>query len=219
MTLPDGSGAPCLTNEQVAALAAVGERVEAHFGVPQDIEWAIDAAGAVWLTQARPITTLYPLPAAGPVVASVEDAQLRVYVNVNVAQGMYRPFTPMGAAALRLIGGWVAELAGRPVPDRRAGPPVLTQGGGRLFVDLTAAVRSRLGRQVVPRIFDVMETRSAVMVRSLFDDPRLSVVYGRGPALRAMPGSPCGAGSPLLLLASWWPRGPPDGTWPRCRPG
>jgi len=56
VTLPDGSGAPCLTNEQVAALAAVGERVEAHFGVPQDIEWAIDAAGAVFLLQARPET-------------------------------------------------------------------------------------------------------------------------------------------------------------------
>jgi pyruvate,water dikinase len=91
VALPDGSGAPCLSEERVTALAAVGERVEAHFGVPQDIEWAIDAAGTLWLTQARPTTTLYPLPAAAP----VEDERLRVYFNVNVAQGMYRPFTPM----------------------------------------------------------------------------------------------------------------------------
>ena len=47
-------------------LAALGRRVEAHFGAPQDIEWAIDDAGALWLTQSRPITTLYPLPAGVP---------------------------------------------------------------------------------------------------------------------------------------------------------
>ena len=103
-------------------------------------------------------------------------------------------------AAFRLIGAGVAELAGRPVTDRRAGPPVLRQAGGRLFVDLTAAVRSTLGRQVVPRIFDVMEARSAVMVRSLFDDPRLSVVYGPGPALRAIARIAVRCRIPLLLL-------------------
>jgi pyruvate,water dikinase len=136
---------------------------------------------ARWLTQARPITTLYPLPADAPT-----DDDSCGSTNVNVAQGMYRPFTPMGLAAFRLIGAGVAELAGRPVTDRRAGPPVLKQAGGRLFVDLTSAVRSTLGRQIVPRIFDVMEARSAVMVRLLFDEPRLSVVYGPGPAQRAI---------------------------------
>ena len=43
-----------------AASDARAGRVEAHFGAPQDIEWALDAAGALWLTQSRPITTLYP---------------------------------------------------------------------------------------------------------------------------------------------------------------
>jgi pyruvate,water dikinase len=86
------------------------------------------------------------------------------------------------------------------VPDRRAGPPVLTQAGGRLFVDMTSAVRSTLGRQVVPRIFDVMEARSATMIRSLFDDPRLSVVYGRGPGLRAIARIAVRCRIPLLLL-------------------
>jgi pyruvate,water dikinase len=33
--------APCLTDEEIRALAAVARRVEAHYGVPQDIEWAI----------------------------------------------------------------------------------------------------------------------------------------------------------------------------------
>ena len=41
-----------------------------HYGAPQDTEWALDGDGKLWLTQARPITTLYPLPdgrtATGP---------------------------------------------------------------------------------------------------------------------------------------------------------
>jgi pyruvate,water dikinase len=50
----------CLIDAQVRELVALGARVTAHYGAPQDTEWAIDAAGALWLTQARPITTLFP---------------------------------------------------------------------------------------------------------------------------------------------------------------
>ena len=45
-----------LTNEQVAQLVRLGERIEEHFGVPQDIEWAI-ADEQIFIVQARPITT------------------------------------------------------------------------------------------------------------------------------------------------------------------
>ena len=70
-----------------------GARVEAHFGAPQDIEWALDAAGTLWLTQARPITT--PLSRA----AVAATAALRAFVCVSLAQGLTRPITPMGLAA------------------------------------------------------------------------------------------------------------------------
>lgn len=45
-----------LTATQVLALAQTGCRIEATFGHPQDIEWAI-ADDTVWVLQARPITT------------------------------------------------------------------------------------------------------------------------------------------------------------------
>ena len=53
--------APCLTDDEIRALAAVARRVEAHFGRPQDIEWAVldGAAGPdarVVLLQSRPET-------------------------------------------------------------------------------------------------------------------------------------------------------------------
>jgi pyruvate,water dikinase len=53
---PERQRALCLTDDQLAALADLGRRVEAFYGDPRDIEWAI-ADGRVWLLQARPITT------------------------------------------------------------------------------------------------------------------------------------------------------------------
>jgi len=49
--------APCLTDAQAAELARIGMRVEAHYGVPQDVEWALDTNGLLLLLQARPLTT------------------------------------------------------------------------------------------------------------------------------------------------------------------
>jgi pyruvate,water dikinase len=38
--------APCLTDDEIRALAAIARRVEAHYGAPQDIEWAVLDGGA-----------------------------------------------------------------------------------------------------------------------------------------------------------------------------
>ena len=56
-----------LNDAQLSELTSLGDRVQRLFGTPQDVEWVIDAAGRIWLTQSRPITTLYPLedPSAG----------------------------------------------------------------------------------------------------------------------------------------------------------
>lgn len=48
---------PCLTDAQAAELARIGSQVEAHYGVPQDVEWALDPDGRLLLLQARPLTT------------------------------------------------------------------------------------------------------------------------------------------------------------------
>nr|BFE71887.1 hypothetical protein GCM10020092_051880 [Actinoplanes digitatis] len=163
------AGSACLTEAQVQAVAALGARVEAHYDGPQDIEWAIDAGGTLWLTQARPVTTVYPLPAA-------RDG-LRAYFCFTLAQGLTRPLTPLGLAVFRLLSSGVAELLGRPVADPVTGAGPLSQAGLRLFVDLTGVLRSRVGRAVVPRVFDVMEARAAVVMRSLFDRPEFALTH------------------------------------------
>ncbi|MEU4327831.1 PEP/pyruvate-binding domain-containing protein [Nonomuraea dietziae] len=162
------SDEPCLTDERVRALAALGARVEDHYGSPQDTEWAIDAHGTLWLTQARPITTLYPVP------ETTRDG-LRVYFSVNVVQGVMRPFTPMGMAAFKLVSAGAAALCGFPPADRLAGAPIMAEAGQRVFLDITPAVRSRAGRAILPRMLAVGEARAGVIFQQVAQDPRLSV--------------------------------------------
>ena len=49
--------APCLTDDQVRALCALGVSVEEHFGAPMDVEWGL-ADGRFALLQSRPIRGL-----------------------------------------------------------------------------------------------------------------------------------------------------------------
>ncbi|MGO1049319.1 PEP/pyruvate-binding domain-containing protein [Crossiella sp. CA198] len=161
-------GEPCLTPVQLRDLAMLGRRVQQHYGAPQDTEWAIDGHGTLWLTQSRPITTLFPLP-------HTDKPGLRVFFNGSVAQGVYRPITPAGVAGLRLATGGISAAVGLRVPDPVAGPPLLAVSAGRLFFDITPIVRSRVGRAIAPRMLDLMEARSAQVLRDLFQDERLSV--------------------------------------------
>lgn len=161
----------CLTDGQVQALAQLGARVEAHYHAPQDTEWAIDTTGKLWLTQARPITTLYPLPANAP----QSDDVLRVYLSVNVAQGVYRPLTPMGIAAFRLFVSSIVRQAGfDPGPEER-GPAVFIEAGMRIFVDITGALCNPIGRRIIGFILPFAEARAAAPVQALESDSRLQV--------------------------------------------
>lgn len=47
---------PSVSDEEIAELVATARRVEAHYRCPQDIEWAVDDAGQVFLLQSRPET-------------------------------------------------------------------------------------------------------------------------------------------------------------------
>ncbi len=46
-----------LSDDEITSLVSLGERVEEHYGTPQDVEWAI-LDGDVYMLQSRPITTI-----------------------------------------------------------------------------------------------------------------------------------------------------------------
>ena len=81
----------------------------------------------------------------------------------------------MGLAAFCLIASSVARAAKFDVPEPRRGPSPYAVAGQRIYVDLTAVARSTTGRRIVPKVFDVMEARSATVLRRVFEDPRFSV--------------------------------------------
>lgn len=89
---PDGG---LLAAGEAAAIAGLARTCETACGRPQDIEWALDASGKLWLLQARPITTLGKLP-------DPED-ELRVWDNSNIAESYGGVTTPLTFSFARRI--------------------------------------------------------------------------------------------------------------------
>jgi len=178
----DRSSEVCLSDAQIRALAALGAQVEAHYGAPQDIEWALDGAGHFWLTQTRPITTLYPLPDTAP----RSDDDLRVYFSANVLQGVYRPLTPMGISTFRLFSSSAATVLGFPPHNPQQGAGTLAVAASRIFLDVTPALRHSFGRTfMIDFVGRFAEARSADLFKQVVTDPRLSIIsHSRRPVMR-----------------------------------
>jgi pyruvate,water dikinase len=173
--LPGGAS---LTREQVRELVQIGDRVEAHFGAPQDIEFAFETDGQVELLQSRPITTLYPLPEG----ATADD--LRVYMSATADEGVVRPITPMGLQAFRVLtGAWADYFFGAKPSDRTAGPAAFVEAGMRMYYDVTPIVRSALARRLGRSFMSLFDAHTAALLRALDADPRLAP---RGGALTVL---------------------------------
>jgi rifampicin phosphotransferase len=165
---PERQGQPALTDAQVVQLAQLGRRIEAHFGRPQDIEWCL-ADDGIWIVQSRPITTLFPIPAA-------DDRENHVYVSVGHQQMMTDPMKPLGLSLFQLTA-----------------LPRMYEAGGRLFVDVAPRLASAATRAGVievlgksdPLIGDALQTilERGDFVRPLPDEgPAAAGPAAGGPA-------------------------------------
>ncbi len=193
--LLEGPSDGCLTSTQLSELVRLGSDVQRLFGAPQDIEFAFDRSGKAWLVQARAITTLYPLPASAP----TDPNELHVYLSFNVAQGVFRPLTPMGIDAFRVFSIAMAALFGI-----ERSTSILHEAGGRLFLDLTSALRSSFWRRIVRFALSQGEARSGALIDTLTDDPRLAAGDSNGRA--ALPHIAyflCQTRLPLRLIGAW----------------
>ncbi|MBC3190344.1 pyruvate, water dikinase [Pseudonocardia sp. C8] len=167
---PLGDAGGCLNTVQLAQLREAGERLQQRAGAPQDVEWAFDRAGTLWLLQSRAITTLFPPPQSpgpGP----------RVYLEVGHMQGMLRPFTPMGMSAMRVaMAQWLRSVgvASDPLGDRNG----IADAAGRMFLDITPFVRNRMYRAKLPSAMTVYGPRVAEALQRVLEDPRFAAVPG-----------------------------------------
>jgi len=62
----DQQDAALLSDDEVRKLATFGKIAETHYGVPQDVEWAV-VGSEIYILQSRPITTIKAAATASPV--------------------------------------------------------------------------------------------------------------------------------------------------------
>jgi hypothetical protein len=153
--------------EQALAIAKMSRRVEAHFGLPQDIEWAI-ADGQLYLLQTRPITTLLennshpkeliPIPVKIPPGFWIRNASHQPQPTTPMHRSVFGKY--VRAAAMQMfddfglliegfdiqdIGGW--EYI-RMVPLGGKDGPALPSWIMWLLVRLVPMIRRRIKRSV-----------------------------------------------------------------------
>lgn len=78
---PEKCVVPCLSDAQVRALVALGDRVETHYARPMDIEWAY-ARETFYMLQARPITTLHTEPAAQAPIDAPGEYNRTMFIEI-----------------------------------------------------------------------------------------------------------------------------------------
>ena len=162
-----------LDDDEIRELASLVVRVEEHYRVPQDIEWAIDADGTLYLVQSRPITTLEPgtgADAERPTPALGEPLVSGLGASPGIVSGRVRILLGPEEGRKLANGEILVAPMTNPdwVPTMRRAAALVTDGGG---MTCHAAIVSReLG---VPA---VVGTRSATM---RLRDGELVTVDGR----------------------------------------
>ncbi|MEP7209909.1 MAG: PEP/pyruvate-binding domain-containing protein [Alphaproteobacteria bacterium] len=125
-----------LTETQRADVAALARKAAAHFGSPQDIEWAFDDAG-LHMLQSRPITTLTP---SAP--ASADD--VTIWDNSNIVESYPGVTSPLTFSFARYVYSNVYQsfsklmgVSGHAVEDHRAVfENMLGRIDGRIYYNL-----------------------------------------------------------------------------------
>lgn len=130
-----------LTAAQLQTIVTEAQNIEADFGSPQDIEFAIDKQDNFYVLQAREITSLFPIDALE------QDDKLRAYLCASsVMLGMKEPFTPLGF-------DWMSQMFPTIINVMTAQKEPLDNSfvkpaAGRIYVDMTYLLsRPFIGRQ------------------------------------------------------------------------
>lgn len=118
---------PTLDRRTLLRLCRLGLKVEALSGEPQDIEWAIDASGAVRLLQSRPITRRTPERPRSDVL----------WTRRFIGERWSEPATPLGWSLMEPV---LAHFIHYPRTQQRylGGGPPLKLVRGRPYVNATA---------------------------------------------------------------------------------
>nr|WP_262903347.1 PEP/pyruvate-binding domain-containing protein [Hymenobacter psoromatis] len=132
---------PLLSPDALAELHRLSQQLEAALGQPQDVEFAQDAAGRLWLVQARPLTQAVP--------------EVVVYDNANIQESYCGVTTPLtfsfAQRAYATVYRQTMVALGLPAATIAAHEPVITNllalQQGRIYYNLNNWYR---GLQLLP---------------------------------------------------------------------
>lgn len=177
----------CLSDTELSQLAELGRKVEAFYGDPRDVEWAV-AGGAFFLLQARPITVASAAEREDVRKAVVADMKRKaaprgtVWVRYNLSEVLPEP-TPMTWSVVRRLlaadGGFGAmnrDLGAK--PDPTLGPlSAFDLVAGRPMANLSRMPRMQFTRPPVEYPMGLFKTDPR---RALDPRPVLNPLAGSG---------------------------------------
>ncbi|MFK7928567.1 MAG: PEP/pyruvate-binding domain-containing protein [Myxococcota bacterium] len=159
-----------LSPHDLRRLCRLGLRVEAHLGAPQDVEWALDNAGRLWVLQARPITT-------AKVPRHATDV---VWTRRFVGERFPEPLTPL---AWSLFEPTLNHFIAYPDVQKRylGGGPALRIERGHVYLNATVFphLAFKMPGQPPPRfLLELMPPEDAARLKRRFAAMPDTAVYG-----------------------------------------
>jgi pyruvate,water dikinase len=139
---PDEASRRVLSDDEAIELARLGLATEAHYGSPQDTEWAI-ADGHQYLVQSRPITTLNQRREANPEESTGSRPLVQgLAASAGRASGAVRILESADQGDQLIAGEILVAKMTSPdwVPTMRRASALITDGGG---ITCHAAIVSR----------------------------------------------------------------------------
>ncbi len=126
-----------LDDARIISLTRLGAAIEKHYGKPQDIEWAL-LNGEFFITQSRPVTSLYPLPVE-------QNTPEKLYISLNHFQVMTDAMPPLSLTlfiSLLPIGRDEKTMQTRYVKT----------AGGRMFAEISNILSHPLTGRIFPAL-------------------------------------------------------------------
>ncbi len=142
---------PPLSDKRIRNIAECALRIDRWYGSPQDIEWAFDEQGQIWILQARPITTFGALEARTKALEFYDPPRPpgSRWSRVNVGEALPGVPTPLTWSVWRTglgEGQWQSQVQLGVVSkrDTAASFVTLAQGWPVVSVDLLLSQVARI---------------------------------------------------------------------------